>query len=242
MLDVTPLVPRIGVRPEPARDLVMVDDGSGVVAGALVIRNPGGNANRLLPWDHVASVDERAVLVDQPRSPRDSTAVDLSLIVRIHRDLLGRRIVDRDGSGSGKPATPGSRWLRAASSRRSRMLAGRSGRGCLAATTALERQGDPVAACGSGERRRPAAVAPVRHPRRVVERVRSPRSRRMQEGTASRIRTLGNPCPMILQPGIHGLALQRQHPEHALVNAPQRLAPDEPLERLDAERELAERE
>ncbi len=42
------------------------------------------------------------------------------------------------------------------------------------------------------------------------------------------------------QPRVDRLALQRQHAEHALVDAAQRLAADEALERLDAERELAQ--
>ena len=45
-----------------------------------------------------------------------------------------------------------------------------------------------------------------------------------------------------LQPRVHRLALRREHAEHALVHAPERLAPHEPLEPLDAQRELAERE
>lgn len=42
------------------------------------------------------------------------------------------------------------------------------------------------------------------------------------------------------QPRVHRLALEREHTEDALVHAPHRLAPDETLERLDAERELAQ--
>src|SRR5690242_12803857 len=38
------------------------------------------------------------------------------------------------------------------------------------------------------------------------------------------------------------LAFQRQHPEDALVDAPQRLHPREALQRLDTERELAQRQ
>ena len=48
--------------------------------------------------------------------------------------------------------------------------------------------------------------------------------------------------PTSLEPRIHRLALEREHPEHALVNAPQRLLPHKPLEPLDAERELPQRE
>ena len=44
------------------------------------------------------------------------------------------------------------------------------------------------------------------------------------------------------QSRIHRLALQREHAEHTLVDAPQRLVSHEPLQRLDAERELTERE
>jgi hypothetical protein len=39
-----------------------------------------------------------------------------------------------------------------------------------------------------------------------------------------------------------GWFLQRQDPEHALVNPPQRFPPYEALQRLDTERELPERE
>ena len=42
-----------------------------------------------------------------------------------------------------------------------------------------------------------------------------------------------------LEPRVDGLALQCQHAEDALVNPPERLAADEPLEPLDAQRELA---
>jgi len=45
-----------------------------------------------------------------------------------------------------------------------------------------------------------------------------------------------------LEPGVDRLAFQGQHPEDALVYAVQRLVPDEPLQRLDAEPELADRE
>lgn len=41
------------------------------------------------------------------------------------------------------------------------------------------------------------------------------------------------------EPGVDGLALHREDAEHALVNAVERLATDEPFERLDAEPELA---
>ena len=44
------------------------------------------------------------------------------------------------------------------------------------------------------------------------------------------------------QPWVDRLALQRQHAEDALVHAIERLVAHEPLERLDAERELAQRE
>ena len=46
----------------------------------------------------------------------------------------------------------------------------------------------------------------------------------------------------LLQSWVHRLALQRQHSEHTLVHPPLRFAPNEPLQPLDAERELAERE
>src|SRR5262245_18539986 len=45
-----------------------------------------------------------------------------------------------------------------------------------------------------------------------------------------------------LQPRIDGFALQREHAEGAFMHAAQRLAPDEALQPLDAERELAQRE
>ena len=45
-----------------------------------------------------------------------------------------------------------------------------------------------------------------------------------------------------LQPRIHRLALEREHSEDALVNTPERLAANEPLQPFDAERELAQRE
>jgi hypothetical protein len=41
------------------------------------------------------------------------------------------------------------------------------------------------------------------------------------------------------EPWIDGLAFERQHAEDALMDAAQRLAADEALERLDAEREFA---
>src|SRR5215470_20035212 len=44
------------------------------------------------------------------------------------------------------------------------------------------------------------------------------------------------------QPRIDRLALQRQHREYAFMHPPQRLARDEALQRLMAERELAHRE
>src|SRR4051812_24171408 len=44
------------------------------------------------------------------------------------------------------------------------------------------------------------------------------------------------------EPRVDRLALEREHAEAALVHAAERLAADEPLERLDAERELAHRE
>ncbi len=37
---------------------------------------------------------------------------------------------------------------------------------------------------------------------------------------------------------IDWLALQRQHPKHAFMHAPQRLLPDEPFQRLDAQGKL----
>ncbi len=43
----------------------------------------------------------------------------------------------------------------------------------------------------------------------------------------------------VSEPWIDGLALERQHAEDALIDAAQRLAADEALERLDAEREFA---
>src|SRR5215472_6296942 len=45
-----------------------------------------------------------------------------------------------------------------------------------------------------------------------------------------------------LQAGVDRLALQGQHPEDALMHAEQRLAPDEPFQRLHPERELADRQ
>src|SRR5881628_543288 len=45
-----------------------------------------------------------------------------------------------------------------------------------------------------------------------------------------------------LQPRIHGLAFKGEDPEDALVNAIERLAPRESLERFDAQGELAERQ
>src|SRR5262245_10520263 len=42
------------------------------------------------------------------------------------------------------------------------------------------------------------------------------------------------------EPGIHGLALQCEHPEGTLVHAAQRLAPHEPLQAFDPECELAQ--
>jgi len=44
----------------------------------------------------------------------------------------------------------------------------------------------------------------------------------------------------VSQPRIDRLALHGQHAEDALVNAPERLAPDESLQGLDAQGELAE--
>ena len=45
-----------------------------------------------------------------------------------------------------------------------------------------------------------------------------------------------------LQPRIDRLRFHGEHGEHALVDTPQRLAADEPLETFDAERELAQGE
>ena len=50
------------------------------------------------------------------------------------------------------------------------------------------------------------------------------------------------PTPPPSQPRVHRLRLQGQHPEHRLVDPPQRLALGQPVERLQAERVLAERE
>jgi hypothetical protein len=45
-----------------------------------------------------------------------------------------------------------------------------------------------------------------------------------------------------LKAGIDGFALEGEHADDAFVDAPQRLAADEPFECFDAERELAEGE
>ena len=45
-----------------------------------------------------------------------------------------------------------------------------------------------------------------------------------------------------LQPRIHGLTLQRQHTEHTLVHAPQRLIAHKPLQPFDTQGEFAQRE
>ena len=45
--------------------------------------------------------------------------------------------------------------------------------------------------------------------------------------------------PRKLQPGVHGLALEGEHPEDALVNLVKWLAADEALKRLDAEGKLS---
>jgi len=42
-----------------------------------------------------------------------------------------------------------------------------------------------------------------------------------------------------LEPRIHWFTLQREHTEHALVDAPQWLLADKTLDRFDPERELA---
>jgi len=42
-----------------------------------------------------------------------------------------------------------------------------------------------------------------------------------------------------LERWVDGLAFQPEHAEHALVDPPQRLSADEPLEPLDPEREFA---
>ena len=44
------------------------------------------------------------------------------------------------------------------------------------------------------------------------------------------------------QPRIHRFRLQRQHPEHALVHPAQRFAGDEAFQRLQAKRELPQRQ
>lgn len=46
----------------------------------------------------------------------------------------------------------------------------------------------------------------------------------------------------LLQPRINRLALQRQHPENAFMNAAQRFLADESLQRLDAQRKLTDGE
>src|SRR5262245_36759774 len=60
-----------------------------------------------------------------------------------------------------------------------------------------------------------------------------------RESTATSVQENRSPA---LQPRIARLALEREHPEHTLVDAPQRLAPHEAFERLETERELAPRE
>src|SRR5262249_46741258 len=48
--------------------------------------------------------------------------------------------------------------------------------------------------------------------------------------------------PALLEPRVDRLALEREHTEDTLVHPAQRLAADEALQRLDAERELSDRE
>jgi len=64
------------------------------------------------------------------------------------------------------------------------------------------------------------------------------RCRRDWTGDARRASDAG--CTMYSQPRIHRLALQGEHGEDALVDSAQRLAADEPLQRLDANGELAQ--
>src|SRR5687768_10152825 len=52
----------------------------------------------------------------------------------------------------------------------------------------------------------------------------------------------GQALTYLLQPWVNRLALQRQHAEDALVHPPQRFAPDESGQGLDAQGELAERQ
>jgi hypothetical protein len=49
-------------------------------------------------------------------------------------------------------------------------------------------------------------------------------------------------CNSPLQPGIDRLAFRCQHAEDAFVDPPQRLAPHEAFERLDAQREFPKRQ
>src|SRR5262249_22214791 len=69
-------------------------------------------------------------------------------------------------------------------------------------------------------------------------------------GTAARSRRRQQAYPMLqgrnsgvldLQPRINGLALEREHAEHAFVDPPERFALNESLQSLDSERKLAKR-
>ncbi len=73
-------------------------------------------------------------------------------------------------------------------------------------------------------------------PERLSKGIRRRACRLADQGAAEAVRGMGRRA---LEPRIHWFTLQREHTEHALVDAPQWLLADKTLDRFDPERELA---
>lgn len=82
------------------RDLVAIVSGDDLLVRLLVVRGAGEDASNLLPWEYVAHIEANGIQVDAlARSKR--VPVPSELPMRMGRDLLRRRIVDRDGKRVG---------------------------------------------------------------------------------------------------------------------------------------------
>ena len=84
----------------------------------------------------------------------------------------------------------------------------------------------------------PAAVR-LRTGRRRVRESRNPRADPFR---GCKYHQVAGGFPARLQPRVNRFALEREYAENALVDAPERFLPDEPLQTFDAEREFAEGE
>ncbi len=84
-----------------SRDLVMTLVGDELVTRLLVIRSTGELATWLVPWEAIACIGTRSIEVDVMGRARVFPASPSGLPVRIGRDVLRRRIVDRDGGRVG---------------------------------------------------------------------------------------------------------------------------------------------